>query len=65
MNHLKNEDINIRKGNINKKKKEINLSMTHLKITRWFNIDKIQLAKLNNPSFTNTLQQQLAKYGIV
>ena len=39
--------------------------MSHLKLTRWFTIDKNQLAKFNSPSFTSSLEQQVKKWGIL
>eukprot|EP00483_Globobulimina_turgida_P003488 UN03494 len=48
-----------------KKETKVSMRMAHLKITRWFNIDKTHVGKLNHPSFTNGLQQQLARYGIL
>jgi len=39
--------------------------MSHIKLTRWFNLDNKQTAKLNNPSFCSSLEKQVAKWGIL
>jgi len=50
-----------------KKKHEATLSstMSHLKLTRWFKLDKSQLIKFNSPSFKSSLEKQLEKLGIL
>ena len=40
-------------------------TMSHLKLTRWFKLDRKQLAKLHSPSFESSLQKQLEKWGIL
>merc|ERR1712176_249347 len=47
------------------KQTSISDAMSHLRLTRWFKLDKNQLAKFHSPSFKNSLENQLEKLGIM
>merc|ERR1712129_367614 len=48
-----------------KQNSTVSASMSHLKLIRWFLMDKSQGAQCNNPSFASSLEKELSRLAIL
>lgn len=54
-----------RSKHLSKQNSTVSASMSHLKLVRWFLMDKKQVAQCNNPAFIAALEKELSRLAIL